>query len=301
MATSSNDTRVWLITGANSGLGLALLKAVLASGERAVAAVRNPSTLSELAREYPSASLLVQKLDVTNEQQIAEAFRAVEAHFRRLDVVVNNAGYAVIGEIEAVPDDMARQQIETLFWGPVHIMKEAIRFFREVNPPGHGGRVLNISSIGGYAANATASYYSAGKFALEGFTQALVREMPPEWNITGVIIEPGGFKTNLLGGSDLSVPPPPAYDARSPSVMFREFVRTAPRIGDLDRAARAMIRIAGEPQPPLRLTLGSDAWVVAEVTAKRTLSDAQKWKELSTSTDKDGVPADYMDQLRLLL
>ncbi|KAI0294477.1 hypothetical protein B0F90DRAFT_1821229 [Multifurca ochricompacta] len=296
-----DDTRVWFITGANSGLGLALLKSVLASGERAIAAVRKPNTLSDLIQDHPRTQLLVQQLDVTDASQIAEAFRAAEKHFHRLDVVVNNAGYAIVGEIEAIPEDEARLEIETLFWGPVHITKQAIRFFREVNPPGHGGRILNVTSIGGYSGSAALAYYTAGKFALEGFTDAFVREMPPEWNIKGVVVEPGGFDTNWASASTI-VPPHPAYNTEtSPSGQSRTLLQTCPRIGDINRAARAMIRIASEPDPPLRLTLGSDAWAIVESAAKRTLREAGKWKELSLSTDLDGVPSDYMEKLQMLL
>ena len=115
------------VTGSSQGLGRALLEAVLASGERAVATARKPEALSELSRQYPSTRLLVVPLDVTNEEQIKAAFKTATAHFRRLDVVVNNAGYGVQGEIAGTPEAEARRVIETLFWGAVHVTKEASR------------------------------------------------------------------------------------------------------------------------------------------------------------------------------
>ena len=112
------------VTGSSQGLGRALVEAVLAAGERAVATLRKPEQLADLAQKYPSSQLLVQRLDVTSLEQIIEAFEATRKHFGRLDVVVNNAGYGLQGEIEAIPEEKARQLFEVLFWGPVRITKE---------------------------------------------------------------------------------------------------------------------------------------------------------------------------------
>ncbi|TFY77130.1 hypothetical protein EWM64_g6880 [Hericium alpestre] len=254
-----SNSQVWFITGACSGLGKSLLEAVLAEGSRAVATVRKPGALSDLQAKYKPMQLFVMTLDVTNPSQIEEAFRRTKEHFQRLDVVVNNAGYGLMGEIEATPEDLARQQIEVLFWGPSI----------EVNPKGHGGRVLNISSAGGYSANAILAFYSAGKFALEGFTQAFTREMPPEWNIKGIIIEPGGFKTG-------------------PGAKFKNMVFKASAIGDVHKAAQAIIRIAREPDPPLRLQLGTDSWGIVNHRTNATLKEQKKWAELSHSTNLEG-------------
>lgn len=110
-------------------MGKALVETVLAAGERAVATLRKPEALADLAQKYPSSQLLVLPLDVTNEAQITEAFEATKKHFGRLDVVVNNAGYGLSGEFEAIPEDRARLQIEVLFWGPVHITKQVWHCF----------------------------------------------------------------------------------------------------------------------------------------------------------------------------
>ncbi|KAI0262444.1 NAD(P)-binding protein [Gloeopeniophorella convolvens] len=290
---SFENSRVWLITGTNSGFGRALLEEVLAAGERAVATVRNTASLQDLSAKYPPEQLLVQQLDVTDTAQIAAVFKATEAHFHRLDVVVNNAGYAIVSEIEDTPEDEARRQIETLFWGPVQITRQAIRFFREVNPPGHGGRVLNMSSIGGYSATPSLAFYAAGKFALEGFTESLTREMPPAWNIKGIILEPGGFRTNWGTASMVRLPRHPAYDDASPSARFRKMLDGGyPEIGDVHKAARAMMRIAGEADPPLRLPLGSDAYGVAELTRQRAQAELEKWAEISHGTNLDGYGAE---------
>ena len=170
------------VTGASSGLGLSLVNAVLAAGERVIATLRKPENLKDLEAKYPREQLLVQRLDVTNLAEIKTVFDAARTHFRRLDVVVNNAGYGILAEIEATPDEAARHNFEVQFWGPVNITREvrrcrlffscwpfilrpkAIKFLRDVNPKGHGGLVINISSVGGYLANAGISFYNASKF-----------------------------------------------------------------------------------------------------------------------------------------
>lgn len=176
-----SPNRVWFITGTSSGLGKALTDLLLANGERVVATCRNSATHDELSTRYKD-QLLAYKLDVTKGDEIKAAFAAGVKRFGRIDVVVNNAGIGLFGEIEAVPEEDARHIMELQYWGPVHVMKEvrvvdcqpqhhdntyiiqAARIFRDVNPSGAGGRLFNVSTVGGYRANPTLSYYSASKF-----------------------------------------------------------------------------------------------------------------------------------------
>ncbi|KAJ7618240.1 hypothetical protein B0H17DRAFT_1219973 [Mycena rosella] len=270
-----NDARVWLVTGASSGLGLALVKAILAAGERKI----------------PREQLLVQRLDVTNVADISAVFDAARTHFGRLDVVVNNAGYGILAEIEATPDEAARHNFEVQFWGPVNITREAIKFMRDVNPPGHGGLIINVSSAGGYLANPALAFYNASKFALEGFTQAFIREMRPEWNIRGLIIEPGGFESEWVKGSMQTFPAPPEYGPTSPSGVMRTLLDpvNADPLGVPDRMAAAIMRMAGEEKLPLRLPLGSESWAIVRGQAQKTVREADEWEALSHSTNRDGV------------
>ncbi|KAJ7174416.1 hypothetical protein C8R46DRAFT_1251904 [Mycena filopes] len=287
------NTRVWLVTGTSSGLGLALTKAILAAGERVVATLRAPEQLKDLESKYPREQLLVRRLDVTQVAEISAVFDAVRTHFGRLDVVVNSAGYGILAEIEATPDADARQNFEVQFWGPVNVTREAIKFLRDVNPKGHGGLVINVSSAGGYLANPGISFYNASKFALEGFTQAFTREMLPEWNIRGLIVEPGGFQSEWVKGSMQTFPAPPEYGPTSPSGVIRTLLDPANMdpLGTPERMAAAIIRAAdGDRQKlPLRLPLGSDSWAIVRGQAQRTLREADEWEEVSHSTNKDGV------------
>ncbi|CAL1707779.1 unnamed protein product [Somion occarium] len=188
MATAHNSIRAVV---------LLLVEKVLHPGERVVATLRRPEHLADLASKYPSTQLLVVELDVVKTEHIERAFEQTKKHFGRLDIVVNNAGYGLFAEIEVAPEEETRKQIEVLFWGPVHIIKRAIPFMRDINPSGQGGHILNISSSGGHQAHPGIAFYNAGKFALEGLTESLSKEMLPEWNIIkATIVEPGGFRTS---------------------------------------------------------------------------------------------------------
>ncbi|KZT11169.1 NAD(P)-binding protein [Laetiporus sulphureus 93-53] len=289
MAPHTNPDRVWFITGTSKGLGRALLEEVLASGEKAVATLRRPEDLASLSGKYPPSQFLVLRLDVTNQHEIKEAFSQSKKQFGRLDVVVNNAGYALEGEIETVPEEEARKQMEVAFWGPVHVTKEAIPFLRDINPPGHGGRILNVSSICGYSSNPTLSYYCAAKFALEAFTESFIKEMLPEWNIKGVIIEPGGFRTEWNSSSMMRLPVHPKYDTpESPTVQFRKMTAQT-LIGDPAKAAKAIMQIADLSDPPLRIQLGTECLLVVMKKALKTIKDGEKYAELAHSTNADGV------------
>ncbi|KIJ36895.1 hypothetical protein M422DRAFT_211950 [Sphaerobolus stellatus SS14] len=298
--TSFENTRVWFVTGSSQGLGKAIVEVVLSHGDRVVATMRNPASLSSLQSKYPSEQLLLQRLDVGSPEEIEAAFEATKKHFNRLDVVVNNAGYGLYGEIEATPDHEARAIFEVLFWGPVNITKQGCilaiygAFFREVNPQGHGGRVFNISSSGGYMAQPNLSFYGSAKFALEGFTQSFIKEMPPVWNITGCIIEPGGFRTEWAGASMNTLPQHPAYtDPSFPTSQYRVFydVATSKSLGETSRAGEVLYKLAYDSFAgtvlPLRLQLGSDSFYMAQAQARKALTDQDVWGEVSHSTNAD--------------
>ncbi|KAG5723235.1 hypothetical protein E4T56_gene352 [Termitomyces sp. T112] len=292
--------RVWFVTGTSSGLGNALVHELLDSGYCVIATARQIDSLQEeLSRKYDAEILkraVVTKLDVTKPEQVEAAFAAGLEKFGRVDVVVNNAGYAVLAEIEAFPMEDARLQFEIMFWGPVHICKEAVRIFRKVNSPG-GGQIFNISSTEGYSSQPTLSYYNSAKFALEGFTESLRKEMDPEWNIQATIVEPGGFNTNWRDGNMRVLPPHPDYTAdTSPAKQYRTMLAGLPFIGDPEKAAKAFLDLAEEKQDlPLRVQFGSDALAVIRHTAMKTISDSEKWESISHSTSNlDGIdPKEY--------
>lgn len=167
MSTSSGHlfslTAVPTVTGTSSGFGRELTQIVLKHGDTVIATARRPETLSDLVASYPVDRLFTLKLDVTVESDITAAFAAVQAKFGRLDVVVNNAGYGDCGEVESVKDADMRKMFEANFWGTANISREAVRFMREVNPPGTGGRILEFTSTAAIQNYPIVSYYSASK------------------------------------------------------------------------------------------------------------------------------------------
>ncbi|KJA23930.1 hypothetical protein HYPSUDRAFT_39445 [Hypholoma sublateritium FD-334 SS-4] len=299
---------VWFITGTSSGLGSSLLHEALSAGHSVVATTRKPAPLqAELDSKYDLGTLkrvLVLKLDVTDPEDVKAAFAKATEKFGRVDIVVNNAGYAIVAEVEAAPLEGAHAQFDVMFWGPVHISKEAMRIFREVNPAGEGGAIFNISSSGGYNAQPNLAYYNAAKFALEGFTESLRAESAPEWNIQATIIEPGGFNTEWRGGNLTILPQLPAYDnPKFPSSQWRSMFDKIPFIGDRARAAKAFLILAEKRKElPLRIQFGSDSLAVVRHTAKKTISDSEKWAAVSHSTNMEGIdPEEYTKNLLVAL
>ncbi|TCD70173.1 hypothetical protein EIP91_004643 [Steccherinum ochraceum] len=249
------------ITGTSAGLGKALTEYILERGHIVVATLRKPPDLDYLKAKYPPEQLLIVKLDVTDRKDIATAFDKTREVFGRLDVVVNNAGYGLIADIEDTPEDVARTLFDVDFWGPAIISKAAVKFFRDVNKPGVGGRLINVSSVAGLQPYGCIGFYSAAKYALEGFSQALSTELVPSWNIKIIISEPGGFSTDGTSRSAVQLPPNPLYNKPElPSVTFREYVKQGGNsVGDPRKAAAKWFELVEMPDPPLRLPLGLDA------------------------------------------
>src|SRR5882724_3249657 len=188
-------SKVWLITGSSRGIGRELAKAVLAAGHRLVATARKPEDLSDLVAQYGDRVRAV-ALDVTDAAAARAAVAAATSAFGRLDVVVNNAGYANINSIEDLPEDDFRAQIETNFFGVVNVTRAALPVLRAQRD----GHIIQISSIGGRRASVGLSAYQSAKFAVEGFSEALANEVRP-LGIRVTIVEPGGMRTDWAGAS----------------------------------------------------------------------------------------------------
>jgi NAD(P)-dependent dehydrogenase (short-subunit alcohol dehydrogenase family) len=276
-------SKVWLITGSSRGLGRELAKAALAAGHRLVATARDPEDLSDLVAQYGDRVRAV-ALDVTDAAAARAAVAAATSAFGRLDVVVNNAGYANVNSIEDMAEDDFRAQIETNFFGVVNVTRAALPVLRAQRD----GHFIQISSIGGRRASVGISAYQSAKFAVEGFSEALSNEVGP-LGIRVTIVEPGGFRTDWAGSSMRIDQIREEYQATVGSFAqaFRKNADAAR--GDPAKAAQAVLRIASEKEPPLRLLLGSDAVFLAGVVASTRMAEDAKWKALSVSTDFDGL------------
>ena len=272
-------SKVWLITGSSRGLGRDLAKAVLASGDRLVATARDPEQLRDLVDHYGDRVRAI-ALDVADPAAARAAVATATSVFGSLDVVVNNAGYANINSIEDVAEDDFRTQFETNFFGVFHVTRAALPVLRAQRH----GHIVQIASIGGRLGSPGLGAYQSAKWAVEGFSEVLAKEVAP-FGVKVTIVEPGGFRTDWAGASmrvdDLRAEYKETIGAvtRSPDAMR----------GDPAKGALAIVKLAALEQPPLRLLLGTDAIALAQmITARRAEEDAT-WKALSASTDFDGL------------
>lgn len=274
--------KVWFITGSSRGLGLELAKAVLAAGHRLVATARNPESLQGLALQHGDR-VRVLELDVTQSGSARAAVAAAVAAFGRLDVVVNNAGYANVNSIEDVAEDDFRAQVETNFFGVVNVTRAVLPVLRAQG----AGHIIQISSVGDRTVVEGLSAYQSSKFAVGGFSEVLAKEVAA-FGVHVTIAEPGGMRTDWAGSSMRVDPIQPAYRG-TVGVMAAHMRDNADGAqSDPAKVAAALLAVADEPKPPLRLLLGSDAVFLAELTAKARASEDARWKELSVSTDVDG-------------
>ncbi|MBB4190920.1 NAD(P)-dependent dehydrogenase (short-subunit alcohol dehydrogenase family) [Rhizobium aethiopicum] len=272
-------SKVWLITGSSRGLGRALAEAVLAAGDNLLATARDPARLADLSGQYGN-QVLTLALDVTDEEAAAAAVEAGVKRFGRIDVLVNNAGYGNVSPIEDTSLADFRAQVETNLFGTVIMTKAVIALMREQG----AGHIIQFSSVGGRIGPAGRGAYSAAKFAVEGFSEVLSKEVAP-FGIKVTVVEPGGFRTDFAGASTVLAEGRADYaEAVGATVRFqREYDGRQP--GDPAKAAAVVIHIAGLDQPPLRLLLGSDAVRNVEKSDAARIEADRVWRAVSVSTD----------------
>ncbi|KAF2467291.1 NAD(P)-binding protein [Lindgomyces ingoldianus] len=277
--------RVFLITGTSTGFGSELVKVVLRNGDYVVATARNSSKLS-FEGATTSNSLLVD-LDVTSESSIDEAFDAAIKKFKRVDVVVNNAGYGLAGEFESLSDKQIRTQLEVNLFGLINVTRKAMEIMRELKT---GGIIQQVTSVGGQVGVPNFSIYCASKWAVEGFTEAVSKEVKPEWGIKFTLIEPGGFRTDWAGRSmDFGENKNPAYDHMNAREAMGK--RHGTQAGDPAKAANAFYDLAVMKDPPLRCCVGTDAFKMINQKLERYSDNLKRFEKLSNSTDVDGYQA----------
>jgi NAD(P)-dependent dehydrogenase (short-subunit alcohol dehydrogenase family) len=272
-------SKVWLITGSSRGLGRALAEVVLAAGHELVATARNPEQSADLVKRYGDRVHAV-AVDVTDQRAADRAIKTAVEVFGRLDVLVNNAGYGNVCSIEDMSPDDFRAQVETNFFGVVNVTRAAIPMLREQR----SGHIIQISSIGARTGAAGLSAYQSAKFAVEGFSEVLSKEVGP-LGVRVTIVEPGGFRTDWAGSSMKVDEIRPEYDDSVGYLARHVRAHDGKQQGDPFKAAHAILKIVEHDEPPLRLILGSDAVQIAERAAKATEEADLKWREISLSTD----------------
>ena len=270
----------WFITGCSTGLGRALAAAVLHAGHNAVLTARKPESLDDLVREHPDTALVL-PLDVRDHAQVVEAVRAGEERFGALDVLVNNAGYGYRSALEEGDPEEVAQLFATNFFGAVDVIQQVLPGMRSRG----AGTIVNLSSIAGRVSQPGSGYYSATKFALEGASDALAKEVGP-LGIRVIVVEPGGFRTDFAGRS-LTQSAQPIGDYADTAGKRRKENDTIDgrQPGDPAKAAQAILQAVASDEPPLRLLLGSDALRRAEAELDRQRAEIDAWREVTTGTD----------------
>ncbi len=273
-------SQTWFITGCSTGLGRALAIYLLAHGHRVVATARKPANIASL----PGATAdnyLALPLDVTQPGQIEATVAQAWQRWGRVDVVVNNAGYGLVGSIEGMGDAQIRHQFEVNFFGAVAVTKAFLPLMRQAG----GGRFLHVSSIAGLNAAPGGAMYSASKFALEGFSEGLHKEGAAV-GITSTLIEPGPFRTDWAGRSLVYAEQRiEAYEATVGTMFAYLDGANGRQKGDPDRAAAAMAAVAAMDQPPLRLLLGAGAHRTFFKKVADLQAEAQQHEALTLSAD----------------
>ncbi|OPH51859.1 short-chain dehydrogenase/reductase [Paenibacillus ferrarius] len=272
-------SKVWLITGCSRGFGRALAEAVLEQGDKLIATARKPEQISDLVDRYGEQVRAV-VLDVTNTVQVESAIQASIDAFGRLDVVVNNAGYGNIASIEETTDEDWKSQIETNLWGVINVTRAALPILRKQKE----GYIVQFSSIGGRTGSPGLGPYQTAKWAVEGFSEVLSKEVAP-LGIKVILIEPGGFRTDWAGSSMKFTQPNEDYQDTVGEMYKRLSERAGKEAGDPVRAAKAVITIVNEENPPLRLLLGRGAVQIARATDQAKLAETDRWEALSISAD----------------
>ena len=271
--------KIWFITGSSRGLGRSLTEAVLANGDQVAATARNPEQVKDLVERYPGQIYPI-KLDVTQYEQVGKAVAGTIAQFGRIDVLVNNAGFGIVGAAEAFTEDQVRSQLETNLYAPIEITRAVLPYMRKQR----SGHILQIGSVGGRVGNAGLTMYQAAKFGLGGFTEALAKEVAP-LGIFVTSVEPGGFRTDWAGASMTFAPPVEGYettvDKRSDFLKSGNFIP----VGDPDKAAKVMIDLVQHPAPPVHLVLGSEAAAILRQADADRKAEFEKWMPVTLSTD----------------
>lgn len=272
--------RTWFITGASRGFGALIAKAALDSGDAVVATARNSDDVTKALGEHDN--LLAVRLDVTDQGQANDAVAAAIKRFGRIDVLVNNAGYGTVGAVEEASAVEIERVYATNVFGLLNVTRAVLPHMRRER----SGRVFNISSVGGYASRAGFGIYCSTKFAVEALSEALHGELEP-LGIHVTVVEPGAFRTDFL--DDRSLAPHAQriadYDQTSGQTRIWSIDNNYAQQGDPAKLADAIVRLAGEARPPLRIQFGSDTVAIVEAKNAFVARELAQWRDLALSTD----------------
>jgi NAD(P)-dependent dehydrogenase (short-subunit alcohol dehydrogenase family) len=278
--------KVFLVTGSSRGLGREIVSAALAAGHRVMATARDPRSLDDLVAAHGDR-IRAARLDVTDPGAAEHVVGETVDAFGRLDVVVNNAGQGDRASLEDTTLEAFRRQIDTNFYGTVHLSRAALPVLRRQG----GGHIIQISSVGGRIASPGMTAYQSAKWAVGGFSEVLATEVAP-LGIKVTVLEPGGMRTDWAGSSMHTPPVSDPYQATvgAAAEAMRDFAQEAN--GDPAKVAQVVLTVAGLDEPPLRLLLGTDAYTYGRAAWSQRLEEDKKWRHLSVYTDHDQADGD---------
>jgi NAD(P)-dependent dehydrogenase (short-subunit alcohol dehydrogenase family) len=271
--------KVWFITGSSRGLGLAVAEAALNNGDSVIATARKPEQLAGLVEKYGADRVLPVTLDVTNNDQAIAAVNNGHEKFGRIDVVVNNAGYANTASVEDIDIEDFRKQVDANLFGVVYVTKAVVPIMRQQK----SGHIFQISSLGGRVGSPGLAAYQCSKWAVGGFSTILSREIAP-FGIKITVLEPGGIRTDWAGAS-MGVPPISEPYQQSVGAMvehLRSISGNEPSIPS--KIGQIILKLLDEEEPPLRLVIGPDAVSYAKSVGEALAASDEKWRELSLSS-----------------
>jgi len=281
------NKKVWFVTGASKGLGLTLVKKLLSIGHNVAATSRNLSDLSKAVGDFEN--FLPLAVDLISEESVESAISQTISKFGQLDVVVNNAGYGMLGALEELSDKESRENFDVNVFGSLNVIRKALPQMRKQQ----SGHIFNISSIGGFSGNFPGfGIYCATKFAVAGFTESLAAEVK-SLGIKATVVEPGYFRTEFLTSGSLAVPKTPidAYKEVRESQAAHQNDINNQQPGDPEKGINVIIAAAESEHAPLHLFLGPDAYNVANAKIVNVQKDMEDWKALATATNFDEVQA----------
>ena len=275
-------SKVWFITGAGSGIGAGTAKAALKAGDRVVATGRKVEKVHNALRDTAGENLEVLQLDVSDEAQVTTAVDQAVKKFGRIDVVLNNAGYSLLGNFEELNTQDIERQFATNFWGVVYVMQTALPVMRKQR----SGHIINMSSVAGVVGLKHCSAYGASKFAVEGLSLAVVEEVE-KFGIKVTVVEPGFFRTDLLAATNVKWPSKRIDDYAATEIsaekMWSPYAGTQP--GDPDKLGEVLVKLAGMETPPRLFVAGGDGIAAVAPSVEARLTAVRALEELSNSTN----------------
>ena len=275
-------SKVWFITGAGSGIGAGAAKAALKAGDRVVATGRDVQKVRNALRDVASENLEVLQLDVSDEAQATRAVDQAVKRFGRVDVVLNNAGYSLLGNFEELGTRDFERQFATNFWGVMYVMRAALHVMRKQR----SGHIINMSSVAGVVGLKHCSAYGAAKFAVEGLSLAVAEEVE-KFGIKVTVVEPGFFRTDLLAASNVKWPSNRIDDYASAEVSAQEMWSpyAGKQPGDPEKLGQVLVKLAGMETPPRVFVAGSDGMAAVAPAVEARLKAVHAFEELSKFTD----------------